>query len=307
MPGAAAAPNPRPAPDALPALRRPGARLDHRTDARDGRRSTPARDAQPEANRRDDGTQTIMALKFTVDSLDSIPEPQRALYAKTEDGKWRLDLDGYEDPTGLKRALDAERDQKRDAVKLSKAWKDLGKTPEEIQELLEQKAQADRDKLTKAGEWDKLKAQISEAHAAELAKREERNGLLTKQLERHLVDAAATAALAAASGSSELLLPHVKARTKVVEENGEFVVRVVDASGNPRVDGKGEFLSIKDLVSEMRQSEVFLPAFKASGTSGGGAPNNGLPSGGARLQGKVDGTEQERAAYFASKFNLPTP
>jgi hypothetical protein len=244
-----------------------------------------------------------MTLKFNVDTLDSIPEAQRGLYTKTDDGKYRLDLEGYEDPVGLKTALTKERETARDAVKLAKAWKELGKTPEEIQELFEQKAQADREKLTKAGEWDKLKAQISEAHAAELAKRDERSGLLTKQLERHLVDAAATAALAAAGGSSELLLPHVKSRTKVIEENGEFVVRVVDASGNPRVDGKGDFLSIKDLVREMRESDVYAPAFKATGTSGGGAPNSGPVNGGNNLKGKVDGTEQERAAYFASKYS----
>lgn len=242
-----------------------------------------------------------MTLKLIVDSIDTLPEAQRTLYAKTEDGKFRLDLDGYEDPAGLKSALDKERKAARDAVGLSKAWKELGKTPEEIQELIEARKRDEADKLTKAGEWDKLRAQMTEAHNGVLSKRDEREGKLTKQIERHLVDAAATAALASAGGNAELLLPHVKARTKVIEDAGDFVVRVVDAGGNPRVDGNGEFLSIKDLVSEMRQSDVFAPGFKAPGTTGGGAPNGSGPRPGSN-KGKVDGSPEERAAYFASKY-----
>jgi hypothetical protein len=215
-----------------------------------------------------------MALQFTVEKIDTIPEPLRAQYVKTDDGKYRLDLDGYEDPVGLKSALDKERTAARDAVAQAKAWKSLGKTPEDIQALLAAQEQAERDKLTKAGEWDKLRGQMTEQHQQELTKREETAKALRVKLERHLVDGAAATAIAAANpskGGVELLLPHVKARVKVIDENGDFVVRVVDAAGNPRVNGKGEFLSIADLVGEMRQSEVFAPAFLAPPASGGGA------------------------------------
>lgn len=240
-----------------------------------------------------------MPLQFTVDSLDTIPEPLRGSYVKDGD-KFRLDLDGYEDPANLKSALQKERDAKRDAVAMAKAWKDIGKTPDEIADLMAAQAQAERDKLTKAGEWDKLRGQMTEQHQAELAKREEKATAYRAQLEKHLVDAAGTAAIAAAKGSAELLLPHVKSRVKVIEENGEFAVRIVDATGNPRVNGKGEFLSMSDLVGEMRQSDVFAPAFQAPAASGGGARPS-VP-GGATLKGKVDGTEAERTAYFASKY-----
>jgi hypothetical protein len=66
----------------------------------------------------------------------------------------------------------------------------------------------------------------------------------------------------------------------VIEEDGDFKVQVVDASGNPRVNGKGEFLSIADLVGEMRQSEVFGRAFEPTGTTGSGAATR--PASGAR-------------------------
>jgi hypothetical protein len=242
-----------------------------------------------------------MALPFTVEKLDTLPEAHRTLYTKTEDGKYRLDLDGYEDPTNLKSALDKERKAARDAVAMTKAWKELGKTPEEISDLLSAHAKAEAEKLTKAGEWDKLRGQMTEQHTAELVKKDEAVKSLRGQLEKHLVDAAAVAALAAQKGNAELLLPHVKSRVKVIEENGEFSVRVVDVSGNPRVNAKGEYLSMADLVGEMRQSEVFASAFLAPGASGGGARQSNT-AGGPSLKGKVDGTPEERVAYFASKY-----
>lgn len=241
-----------------------------------------------------------MALKFTVDALDAIPEAQRSLYKPTEDGKFRLDLDGYEDPVGLKTALEKERTNARNAAQLSKAWKELGKTPEEIQELLAAQAQAEREKLTKAGEWDKLKAQMLEQQAKEIEARESKLKAKDAAIERYLVDAQATAAIAAAKGVAPLLLPHVKAAVRVIEEDGEFKVRVVDDKGNPRVNGKGEFLAVADLVGEMRASEVFGRAFEADGTTGGGAQQS--RAGGNSIKGKVDGTEAERTAYFASKY-----
>jgi hypothetical protein len=242
-----------------------------------------------------------MSLKFTVDTLDTVPEAHRSLYTKADDGTFRLQLDGYEEPAALKSALDKERRAARDASREIAAWKGLGKTPEDIQELLAAQAQADREKLTKAGEFDKLRAQMMEAHTGELSKKDERITTLTKSLERRLVDADATAAIAAAKGVPTLLLPHVRNAVSVIEEDGDFRVRVVDDKGNPRVNGKGEFLSIADLVSEMRQSDVFGRAFEADGTTGGGAQQS-RGSTGNNLKGKIDGTEAERTAYFASKY-----
>ncbi len=221
-----------------------------------------------------------MAMQFTVDKLDSIPEAQRGLY-KQDGDKFRLDLDGYEDPIGLKSALDKERKRAGDLEKQSKAWTAMGKTPEEIQAMVDAQAQAERDKLVKGGEWDKLKLQMTDQHQAALSEKDKSVAAMRGQLEKHLIDAAGIAELAAAEGSPELLLPHVKARVKVIEEKGEFSVRVVDAAGNPRVDAKGEFLSMKDLVSEMRQNPTFAPCFpKAQGSGAPGSGQGGGKSGG---------------------------
>lgn len=232
-----------------------------------------------------------MALPFTVDAIDTIPEAQRSLY-KEANGKFTLDVDGYEDPVNLKSALTKERDRAGAAEKQAKAWAALGKTPEEIQALVEAQAQAERDKLAKNGEWDKLKDQIITQHKTELSKKDEAIQAREKALEKYLVDAAAVTALAAAKGSAALLLPHVRAAVKVVEQNGEYVVRVLDKAGSPRVNGKGEFLTIEDLVSEMRQSDEYGRAFDASGTTGGGAQGGGNASGAKTMK---------RAAFDALK------
>jgi len=55
-----------------------------------------------------------MALPLTTDSLDSLDESVRSLYVE-ENGKFRLDIDGYEDPANLKTALQKERDAAKEA------------------------------------------------------------------------------------------------------------------------------------------------------------------------------------------------
>lgn len=241
-----------------------------------------------------------MALEFTVDSIDTIPEAQRSLYKQAGE-KYVLDVSGYEDPVGLKSALTKEREAAKTATRQAAQWASLGKTPEEITALVEAQAQAERDKLTKGGEWDKLKAQMADQQKAELGKKDERIGALTKSLERRLVDADATAAIAAAKGVPALLLPHVRAQVKVIEDGGEFRAQVVDAQGNPRVNGKGEFLSIADLVAEMREDAIFGRAFEPSGTAGSGTQGG---SGGNRQPAKGDlgGSKTDRVAALASRF-----
>jgi hypothetical protein len=210
------------------------------------------------------------AIPLVSDTLEAIPETQRALYVE-KDGKYHLDVTGVEDTTGLKSALAAERKAAQEATRQAAAWKSLGKTPDEIQALVAAQAQAEQDKLTKAGDWDKLAKQMNDQHTLEISGIKATLEVKDKALSKHLVDSAAVTAIAAAKGVPELLLPHIRSAVKVIEENGDYVVRVLDASGSPRVNGKGEFLTIKDMVGEMRQSEVFGRAFDGTGATGSGS------------------------------------
>lgn len=245
-----------------------------------------------------------MPLPFTVDAIDAVPEAQRGLY-KEANGKFVLDVDGYEDPSNLKSALQKEREAAKSAAQQVKAWSALGKSPEEIQALVEAQAKAEHENLTKNGEWDKLRDQMVNQHKVELSKKDEAIQARESALARHLIDAAAVTAVAELKGSAALLLPHIRSAVKVVEEDGEYVVRVVDKNG-PRVNGKGEFLTIKDLVGEMRQSDEFGRAFDATGTTGGGAQGGGGGGGSKTITEAALNqlTPKQRAAKMAEGYRV---
>jgi len=243
-----------------------------------------------------------MALKLTVDSLEAVDEPLRGFYEQDGD-KFKLKVDGVEDTSGLRSALEKERKAARELEKKVKRWESLGKSDEEIQSLLTAAEQAEQEKATKAGEWDKLRAQMNEKHEAALKAKADEASKMRTTLERYLVDAAATSAIAAAKGVPELLLPHVQQHVKVVEEDGDYIARVVDQRGDPRVNAKGEHMTISELVAEMRQSEVFGRAFEASGNTGiGKQPGNGAGGAGATKKSDLK-TEKDRAA-FVEKHGL---
>ena len=211
-------------------------------------------------------------LKYNVDSLEAVDEPLRALYEQDGD-KFKLKVEGVEDTSGLKNALSAERKRAAELEKQTKTWKTLGRTPEEIAELVQAAEQKAQTEAERKGEWDKLRSQMNEKHALDLKQKDETIGQMRKRLQAELVDAKAVAAISSADGVSELLLPHVQRFTKV---DDDFNVVVVDAKGDPRVNGKGEPLSIADLVVEMKANEIYGRAFKASGHSGSGTqPSNG--------------------------------
>jgi len=233
-----------------------------------------------------------MPLQATVDSLDGLPEEIHDAYEKTDDGKYRLSIlkdlvpkDQIEDVSGLKSALSKERENAKTAAQRARQLEEQysGFDPEEYQRLKELEAQEEERKAEKKGEWEKLKSQMTEQHQTELGKREEREKKLLAALERKTIDADAVAALNEYKGNVTLLLPHVKGHVKMVEEDGSFVARVVDDAGNPRVNGEGNYLTVRELVSEMRDQETYANAFDNTVKSGGGTPpggGGGKPPGG---------------------------
>jgi len=90
-----------------------------------------------------------------------------------------------------------------------------------------------------------------------------------------LIDAQATQAIAANKGIPALLLPAVKAATKVIEQSdGKFTSAVVDSDGETRFNGKGDPMTISEYVEELKGDPVYGRAFE-SGTPGGGGKQPG--------------------------------
>jgi hypothetical protein len=210
-------------------------------------------------------------------------------------GKFSLAVDGIEDTTGLKKHCKPNAGAPT-TEKRSRAGSDPARRRRKSQELVE----AQEARLTEAerkGEWDKLRTQMNDKHDLDLKGKDETIGSLKKRLETELIDKTAVSAIAAAKGSPDLLLPHVQRHVKV---DDDFNVVVVNAKGEPRVNGKGEPLSIADLIEEMKTNETFGRAFEGSGHSGSGMrPNNGgggTPPG--NVKSKADLKDRTTRAAF---------
>lgn len=260
-----------------------------------------------------------MALKAILDKIEDAPESLRDHYTagtaeSGTEGKFVLAVEpvggfALEDVNGLKTALGKERSTRerleRDVVKFKDIDPDKARDAlAKLEELgnLDPAKEADKIANTK---FEAAKSQLLEKHTGELKTRDERIGFLTQTVESLLVDAAATGALAEAKGSVELLLPHVRAHTRVKESDGRFVVEVVDGDGNAKIaDAKGTPMDIKALVAEMKASDTFGRAFEGSGQSGSGK-DHGSGGGGGNSKGNFGGSRTERADAIASKFNLP--
>lgn len=226
-----------------------------------------------------------MAFKLIVDKIEDIEEAHRPLYVEKE-GKFHLDVDGIDEHPSvvkLKQQQEAARRSERAMKDQVAKWEKLGKSDEEIAALIAAEEQNKQTALERAGEWDKLKEQMNERHQLEVKRLEglteaekTANKALNAKIRRYLVDSKATSAIAAAEGEPELLLDYVKRFIKVEEdEHGEFFTSIVDDKGGARVNGKGDPLTVDELLAEMKSSEKLGRAFKASGASGGGAAPGG--------------------------------
>lgn len=252
-----------------------------------------------------------MALKAIIDALDGLPDGVKEHYTARDDGKFALTVDpvdgfALEDVSGLKTALGKERTQREKLEKDVIKFKDLDPDKAraaltELDELKKIDPASEADKIANT-KFEAAKTQLLAKHQSEMGSLSERNTFLESQIGALLIDSAATAALAEAKGSVELLLPHVRAHTRVKETDGKFTVEVIDKDGNAKIaDAKGTAMDIKGLVAEMRQSDTFGRAFEASGNSGSGKqPGNG--GGGGQQKGSFGGTREEREAAIAAKY-----
>ena len=125
---------------------------------------------------------------------------------------------------------------------------------------------------------------------------------MQRAMESHLIDAAAANELARHSDTPRLLMPHVRAMMKVVKEEGQFVSRIVDpATGTVRI-GKGQGttpMTLSELIDEMRSNPEYAPAFRGTGSSGGGASKSVASGGGGGSKTIAAGDQQAFMANLA--------
>ena len=226
----------------------------------------------------------------TVENLDSVPQDFRGLYAEADGGGFALrsDDDGVKSAvsaiTGLAKSLKVARAEaqgwKGKAVDLG-ALAEYGETPEQILEGFQAAlAEAAKGKKTQEDfqrQVEKIKTDLGSEFAQKIEAEQKRAEALQAQLYNHLVTSEARTALAEAGAiDSDLALPFLTQQVKVSEEEGKFLVTVVDQAGDPRYSGTtGAPMSVKELVAEMKGQEKYGPLFKSESRSGAGTPADG--------------------------------
>lgn len=216
-----------------------------------------------------------------VDNLESVPDTFRVLYSDAPDSSGKYQVKPDMSPVansllGLNKSLQASRKEAkaRTPVDLS-ALSEYGATPDEIAQAFKAKrdeletslAQGDKAKLN----VDKIRDELSKAHAMETAKLKERETGLLGEIRNLRVTQVAMAAIVDQKGDPELLMPFVNQQIQVVEENGKFVTYVVDAQGDRRYSGvTGQPMTVEELVKEMKSNAKYGRLFESDHQSGGG-------------------------------------
>lgn len=260
-----------------------------------------------------------MALKAIVDATEhaGLADHFKSEYVE-RDGKFFLDVtsvDGYEldNVAGLKTTLGKEMTTRKELEKTVVKFKDIDpqKAREalaKLEELEQIDPSKDIDKIANT-KFEAAKSQLIKKHGEELDAEKGRSGKYRNKIEKLMVDNVATAAVANAKGSIELLLPHIQKSTRVVEDGDDFKVEVIDKDGNVRIgDSKGQPMTISELVAEMRNSDTFGRAFEGDGQTGTGKkPTNGAPTGGLKRSQMTPEQKREYAQKHGQEAFLKLP
>lgn len=117
----------------------------------------------------------------------------------------------------------------------------------------------------------------------------------------------AARAIAEHKGEPKLLTSIIEAQCKVIsdEHTGNLVCRVVDADGAVRTSLDGGFLTVNDLVVEMKNDPDYADAFESKDTTGGGGrnlPSNNIPrSGDGETKTPIDKIENNIESLVGKK------
>lgn len=224
-------------------------------------------------------------LKFILDSIADLDPAVQALYVQ-DGGKYRLDIDGYQDPAALLRAKQHEKEAHQATKDQLKALK------EQVDELQEQ---LDAAKAPK-GRKDDAQAALEESWKKKLSDKEKELqatiNQLTGYLERTHKDDVAMKLASELSDTPHLLLPFIKERLKFELGSSGPETRVLDGEGNLSAS------TVEELAKEFKTNAQYAAIIRGSQATGGGATNGGKTASGP--QKPEDYSEADRVALARS-------
>lgn len=183
-----------------------------------------------------------------------------------------------------KDAIKKNRDETlTEAKRAKKALADYeGVDPAEFKRLKSAADEAEQKRAAAAGDFETLKKQLVENHTKEIGAKDGKITKLTKALERRLIQAELTKAIAAKKGDPELLLPYAERFARTKETEDDYEAYLVDAAGNQRFsDGQATPMTF-DAFVEQELMTKFPRAFDGTGSSGGGAAKSAPGGGGTK-------------------------
>lgn len=247
----------------------------------------------------------LSALPITVEKLDDIPEPQRALYVEKE-GKYHLDVTGVDDTAGLKSALQKERELNKANAKALKEVQEqfAGIDPVKVREMMQRLDNDGEAALIAAGKIDEVVSKRTEKLQKELQKQvdaalasakasDARAGKFSQRvLDNHIRQAATKAGLHQHAIDDALF----RARSMFsLDEDGEAVQVGSDGGIVLGKDGKTPF-SPAEWLEGMKES---APHWFPASSSGGGAGKGGKGGVGAKDLSHLSPTARINAAREA--------
>lgn len=202
-------------------------------------------------------------LDMTVESLDSIGEQHRGLYAEGEDGKFHLQIN-----------TPAETNPPASTTppKVVEVIPESVKTQlAEYEEWKKQQQAAEDDKLKKQGDFEALTARMTEKHQQELATKDDAYNGVVQKFHTHLIKSTVMEAITKHGGDAELLMPHIMPNLKVGDNDS---IQVVDSNGEARLTaqaGKSDLMTVDEYVLGLKNHEKLGKLFAGSSASGGGS------------------------------------
>lgn len=245
-----------------------------------------------------------MGLKATLDTIDDLDDGIKGLYTKTEDGKFRLDVEGFDDGSKLKSALDKERTAAREAQRqlreMQERYGDID--PDAVKAILSKFASDEEAALIAKGDidtvltkrTDRMKADYDKKLQAEAEAKAKAEAKAAKLADRTLAGALRDAAIKA--GALPEALEDIVLRARGVwrlGDDGEPVAMADDEVVLGK-DGKTP-LSPAEWAESLRETAPHLWP-RAQGTNAPGS--NGRHS--TQSKRAADMTPQEKAAFIAA-------
>lgn len=244
-----------------------------------------------------------MPLKLSVESLEGLDEPLKALYAKQADGKFRLSVDGLEDTSGLKNALSSERSAREALEKKLKEYDGIDVT--EVHEMLKHFQSNEEAKLVKEGKIDAviekrmeklrldLERKLKAAEDAAKAAGDRASRWTQRVLDNHVREAAMKAQLHPNAIDDALF----RARQSFKLNDEGAAVQEKDGAVVLGKDGKTPY-SVSEWLDTMRESAPHW--WPASGNGGGAAAGQSGGGGGKKTMTRTAFDQLDPASRAAA-------